>query len=110
VPVLIEEYIDERGVSPFRAWFDRLDFNVAGRVQRALDRLAEGNASALKALGHGLHEIRIDTGPGYRIYLARDRSTKAIILGGGTKRGQQREIVKCVERWENFKARRAGTR
>jgi putative addiction module killer protein len=66
-----------------------------------------GNTSAIKAIGHGVHELRIDTGPGYRIYLARDRSTRAVLLGASTKRRQQREIERCVDWWEDFKVRKA---
>jgi len=66
--IRVEEFISEQDVSPFRRWFDGLDHQAAAWVTIAIDRLGEGNTSNAKALGEGVTELRIDRGPGYRVY------------------------------------------
>jgi putative addiction module killer protein len=102
-PIL--EYVDTRGRSPFRRWFDALDPTAASRVATALYRLEQGHESGLKSLGAGLVEYRIDSGPGYRLYLARLDRTRLVLLGAGTKATQRRDIPNCLERWRDVKAR-----
>ena len=88
----IQEYVDARGDSPFARWFDRLDVLAAARVTTALSRIEQGNLSSAKGVGAGVVEYRIDFGPGYRIYFGRDGATLIVVLGGGTKARQQRDI------------------
>ena len=88
----IVEYLDERDVSPFGRWFDRLDARAAARVTIALARLGQGNLSSVKSVGAGLLEYRMDFGPGYRIYFGRDGEHLIVLFGGGTKKRQQRDI------------------
>ena len=64
----VEEFIADDDVSPFRRWFDDLDPQAAALVTIAIDRLGEGNTSNAKSLGEGVSELRINRGPGYRIY------------------------------------------
>jgi putative addiction module killer protein len=71
MPFRVEEYIREDGVSPFKKWFDGLDHQAATKVATAVARLGAGNTSSIKWLS-GIGELRIDWGPGYRVYLARD--------------------------------------
>ena len=94
------EYLDSRGRSPFRRWFNRLDPQTAGRVTTALYRMEQGNLSNAKSLGAGLEEYRIDTGPGYRLYFGRQGNTALVILGAGTKSSQGRDIEACRRRWQ----------
>ncbi|MNC90690.1 hypothetical protein D3C83_68200 [compost metagenome] len=70
-------------------------------------RLEQGNTSNVKAVGGGVSELKIDFGPGYRIYFGRDGASLVILLGGGTKKRQQQDIVKAQERWQNYKQRKA---
>jgi putative addiction module killer protein len=86
------EYIRPDGTSPFRIWFDRLPAQPAAKVAVALARLAAGNAGNVKRIG-AIAEYRIDWGPGYRLYLGRDGDAVVIMLGGGTKKRQQRDIA-----------------
>jgi putative addiction module killer protein len=65
--IRIEEYISE-GSSPFRRWFDDLDAEAAAGVTVAIERLADGNTSNVKSIGEGAAELRINRGPGYRVY------------------------------------------
>ena len=87
----ISEYIDARGSSPFARWFDRLDGRSAAKITTALARMALGNLSNTRSVGGGVLEYRIDSGPGYRIYLGRDGDALIVLLGGGTKARQQRQ-------------------
>ena len=64
----IREYNDERGRSPFRRWFNRLDKRAAARVAVALERMSEGNLGDVRSVGGGVLERRMPFGPGYRIY------------------------------------------
>jgi len=102
------EYLDEKGRSPFRRWFDRLDAVAAAKVAIALTRIEQGNTSNAKAVGGGVHEYRLDFGPGYRIYFGMDGAVLVILLGGGTKQGQQRDIDAAQARWSDYKRRKKG--
>jgi putative addiction module killer protein len=102
----IREYI-EAGRSPFAAWFDELDAVTAARVDRYLRRLESGNFGAAKVVGEGVSELRLDFGPGYRVYFGRDGKTLIILLGGGSKRRQDADIAAAVERWKRYKKTRA---
>jgi putative addiction module killer protein len=102
----LEEYVDGEGCSPFGGWFSDLDATAAARVTIALTRMTQGNLSSVKSVGSGVLEYRIDTGPGYRIYFGRDGEALIILLAGGTKRRQQRDIDKAQERWADYRRRK----
>jgi putative addiction module killer protein len=70
--IRIEEFLTKEAVSPFRRWFDALDHQAAAWVAIAIDRPGEGNTSNAKALGEGVSELRINRGPGYRVYFGWD--------------------------------------
>jgi putative addiction module killer protein len=103
----IKEFITDQNTSPFRRWFDDLDDHAAALVTIAIDRLGEGNTSNAKSLGEGVLELRINRGPGYRIYFGWDSKVLVILLGGGTKRRQQSDIQAALRNWRNYKARKA---
>ena len=105
----VEEYLDDAGESPFGAWFDDLEATAAARITIALTRLAQGNLANAKGVGAGVQEYRIDTGPGYRVYFGRDGETLVILLAGGTKRRQQRDITAAQARWTDYKKRKRGS-
>ena len=102
----IREYIDIRGRSPFGRWFDRLDSTAAARVRTALARMEAGNLSNVRGVGSGVLERRIDVGPGYRVYFGRDGDTLIVLLGGGTKARQQRDIEDARELWREYRRRK----
>jgi putative addiction module killer protein len=76
----------------------------------AVERLADGNTSRVKSIGEGVAEIRIDRGPGYRVYFGWDGRTLVVLLGGGSKRRQQRDIADALALWRQYKARQVGVR
>ncbi|HXQ53378.1 MAG TPA: type II toxin-antitoxin system RelE/ParE family toxin [Stellaceae bacterium] len=107
--IAVVEYVRPDGASPYRAWFDRLNAQAAAKVATATERLETGNTSNVKWLG-GIGEYRIDWGPGYRIYLGRDGDTLIVLLGGGTKKGQQADIDRAKAMWAEYKLRKAAGR
>ena len=102
----IREYVDDRGRSPFGRWFDALDSGTAARVRTALARMEAGNLSNVRGVGSGVLEFRINVGPGYRIYFGRDGDTLIVLLGGGTKARQQRDIEDARELWREYRRRK----
>jgi putative addiction module killer protein len=102
----LRELSDEGGRSPFAAWFEDLDAIAAAKVTAALTRLELGNTSHVKSVGSGVFELKIDFGPGYRVYFGKEGRGIAILLGGGTKKRQQRDINAAIDRWRTYKGRR----
>ena len=101
----VEEYLREDASNPYKQWFDGLSSQTAAKVTVAKLRMELGNTSSIKWFD-GLGEYVIDWGPGYRIYLAKDGDTLIVLFGGGTKRGQQRDIDKAKELLTEYKARK----
>ena len=104
----VEQYETEDGASPFAEWFDDLDAQAAAKVTTALTRLGLGNTSNVKGVGSGIFELKIDFGPGYRVYFGKDGPTIAILLGGGTNKRQQRDIEDAQACWQDYKRRKKG--
>ena len=82
---------------------------AAAKVTVALARVEQGNLSNVKGVGEGVLECRIDWGPGYRVYFGRDGDILVILLTGGTKKRQQRDIETAKKLWGDYKARRSRT-
>jgi putative addiction module killer protein len=102
----VREYNDRNGLSPYAAWFDHLNPQAAAKVAVAMTRLALGNFSNVKGVGSGVLECRIDFGPGYRVYFGKDGERLVILLGGGTKKRQQRDIQAALANWQDYKRRK----
>jgi len=93
------EYLERDGASPFAKWFATLDATAAAKITTAVRRLELGNFSNVKGVGAGVFEYRVDFGPGYRVYFGKDGDALVILLGGGTKEGQDRDIATAHMRW-----------
>ena len=102
----IRQYIDRSERNPFERWFEKLDADRQARVTLYLDRLERGNFSLAKSAGKGVQELRLDFGPGYRIYFGRDGERLVILLGGGSKKRQQSDIVAAQAMWVDYKTRK----
>jgi putative addiction module killer protein len=98
----VVEYIDERGRSVFAKWFDALDARAAAKITMALTRMAMGNLGDVKSVGGGVQEKRIDWGPGYRIYFGRKGASLILLLTGGSKKRQDRDITKARALWSGY--------
>jgi putative addiction module killer protein len=108
--VKILEYLREDGSSPYKRWFDTLPAEAAAKVTVAKLRLERGVTSAIKWLDGGVGEYKIDWGPGYRIYLAKDGADLIVLFGGGTKKGQNKDILAAQALCQEYKARKAQKR
>ena len=75
---------------------------TAARVDRYIRRLESGNFGATKVLREGVSELRLDFGPGYRVYFGRDGEMLLILLGGGSKRRQDADIAAAIARWQRY--------
>ena len=102
----VQEYIDATGKNYYAAWFADLDAKTAARIAIAVTRMAAGNFSDIKPVGRGVSERRLDFGPGYRIYFAKDGGSLILLLGGGSKQRQQKDIEAAQARWAEYKERR----
>ena len=102
----VVEYVREDGSNSYREWFDGLDPQAAAKVATAVLRLEMGNTSRVKWIGT-IGEYRIDWGPGYRIYLAKEGSALIILFGGGTKRRQRADVRRAEALFAEYKARKA---
>lgn len=84
-------------------WLDKLkDVSGKGRIIRRLDRLAQGNSGDVRPIGRGLSELRLNFGPGYRVYYLQDSDTLILLLCGGDKSTQQKDIEKAHELAEEY--------
>jgi putative addiction module killer protein len=102
----IRESLDRQGRSPFAQWFENLNAPAAAKVTVAVARMELGNFSNSKSVGEDVFEYGIDFGPGYRIYFGKDGETIVILVAGGTKNRQHRDIDDAKRRWQEYKDRR----
>lgn len=106
----ILEYLDEFGLSPYGNWFKKLNAKAAAKVTSAIDRIGRGLMSNVESVGGGVSERRIDFGPGYRIYFGTETDGQitrvVILLHGGSKKRQSKDIEKAKEYWKDYKARK----
>ena len=106
----IRYYVASDGQQPFATWFADLESVARAKVARAIVRLEQGNFSNVKSVGEGVFEYRIDFGPGYRVYFGQDGAALVILLTGGTKKRQQRDIDAAHSYWQDYKQSRRGQR
>jgi putative addiction module killer protein len=106
--VEIRYYVASRDTEPFAKWFAELDPTASAKITRAIVRMQQGNFSNVKSVGEGVLEYKIDFGPGYRIYFGRDGDEIVILLTGGTKKRQQRDVDTAKDYWRDYKQSRRG--
>ena len=99
-------YVTEEGKAPFDDWFDKLDTAAALKVRTALARVETGNLGDVKPIGQGVSERRISFGPGYRVYFGKDGDKIVILLCGGTKKRQSKDIEQAKVFWDDYKNRK----
>src|SRR5579859_7578688 len=102
----IRHYVTKAGKDVFETWLSRLaDVRAQARIAVRINRLALGNFGDCKPVRHGLFEIRIDFGPGYRIYYAMLGKERVLLLCGGDKRTQASDIDRALLYLEDYKER-----
>lgn len=108
--VEIRHYVTRTGKDIFDEWLTELaDARAQAKVAARINRLGAGNFGDCKALRHGLHELRIDWGAGYRVYFAMSGKACVLLLCGGDKRKQSSDIERALEYLQDYKER-AGSR
>ena len=104
----ILQYQTREGSVPFREWLLSLsDLKVRARIRARLDRLLLGNFGDCKAVGKGIFELRLHFGSGYRIYFGLDDRVIVVLLLGGDKTRQTKDIQKSQEYWQDYLRRRS---
>ena len=92
----LEFYRTQNGREPFTEWFESIrDKNVLNRIERRINRLESGNLGDCSPVGEGVFELRLHFGPGYRIYFGEVANTVIVLLCGGDKSSQQRDIERA---------------
>ncbi len=99
---VVREYVDESGRIPFRDWLGELDTSVRARVQARVLRFETGNLGDHKEVGEGVWEARLDFGPGYRLYFGRSGREVVLLLLGGDKTSQRKDIRRAREFWATY--------
>jgi putative addiction module killer protein len=95
--------VEVRQTDRFSAWLHRLkDARAKARIAARVQHLKSGNLGDCKSLGRGLMEMRVDVGPGYRVYFVRRGTESAVLLFGGDKRTQRRDIERAYEMMEEL--------
>lgn len=107
-PREIRRYIKPNGTVPFGEWFTALrDVNAKIKIDKRLQRVHDGNLGDCRSVGAGVSELRIDCGPGYRIYFGQAGTTIVLILCGGDKSTQDQDIVTAKEYWRDYERRQS---
>ena len=102
----VRRYVNRNGIDVVGSWLASLDdLKARARIAARLDRLSLGSFGDCKALREGVSELRIDWGPGYRVYYAMLGRTCVLLLCGGDKRGQSSDIKRAIDNLRDFKER-----
>jgi putative addiction module killer protein len=104
-PREIQSYTTLDGKVPYDEWFNSLrDINAQAKIISRLNRIANGNLGDYRSVGEGVCELKINYGPGYRIYFGQIGSTIVILLCGGDKSTQDKDISQAKEYWTNYRS------
>lgn len=102
----LREYLTETGRNPFREWLHSLrDDKARARIRVRLNRVRLGNLGDCRAVGEGVVELRMGFGPGYRVYVGQDGEILVILLCGGDKGSQSRDISTAKQYWQSYRGR-----
>jgi putative addiction module killer protein len=102
----VREYRTAGGSAPFARWLDRLrDKQARVRILARIDRIQAGLRGDWRPVGSSVFELRIDYGPGYRVYCGQDGAALVLLLCGGDKRTQQRDIEVAHGYWQDYQDR-----
>lgn len=103
----IEMYVRPDGTTPFRTWLSGLRDEMARqRILVRVNRLEQALFGDCRSVGEGIRELRIDHGPGYRVYFAQSGRQVLLLLGGGDKATQVTDISLAILDWQEFKGRK----
>ena len=101
--IRIVRYVTADGKDSFDAWFRTQTADTRARVQTRLDRVEFGNFGDHRGVGQGVCELRIERGPGYRVYYGRDGDDLVILLAAGTKKRQASDVRAAQTLWKAYR-------
>jgi putative addiction module killer protein len=104
-PYTIDYYLTAKSRRPFKEWLDGLDRIARAKIRVRLDRVRLGNLGRNRHVGDGVYELKIDYGPGYRVYYALGGKTVVLLLLGGDKSTQETDIQRAKVFWMDHKER-----
>ncbi|MEB3178336.1 MAG: type II toxin-antitoxin system RelE/ParE family toxin [Nostocaceae cyanobacterium] len=105
-PREIQNYQTADGRTPFAEWLDSLrDIQAIDKIEKRLKRVQLGNIGNYRSVGEGVCELKIDYGPGYRVYFGQIGSVIILLLCGGDKSTQEKDILKAKEYWRDYEKR-----
>lgn len=100
----IQIYRDKNGNEPFEQWLTSIRDNpTVARIDNRLKRVRLGQLGDHRSIGEGVFEFRLDFGPGYRIYFSRIGNQQLLLLMGGDKNSQAKDIARAKQYWKDFK-------
>ncbi|HEY3302929.1 MAG TPA: type II toxin-antitoxin system RelE/ParE family toxin [Candidatus Binatia bacterium] len=100
----VDSYVRPDGSCPFDDWMDSLrDQRARAKIRARIVRVRLGNLGTCEPVGSGVLELKIDYGPGYRVYFGQVGTKLVILLCGGDKSSQSEDIRKAIEYWEDYK-------
>lgn len=103
---LIKVYRTDAGKKPFSQWLHELsDLKARATIDLRIERMKMGNFGKCEPVGGGVFELKMDFGPGYRIYFSKIGNTIVLLLHAGTKKSQQRDIERAKKYWQDYKIR-----
>ncbi|HWQ27150.1 MAG TPA: type II toxin-antitoxin system RelE/ParE family toxin [Chlorobaculum sp.] len=102
----VVEYLRKDGTSPYEQWFMSLDALAAAKITTVKLKMEQGNLSNIRWF-KGIGEFKLDWGSGYRVYIGQDGEKLILLLCGGTKKGQQKDIDQALTLWKEYKERKA---
>lgn len=98
----VREYLDAHGRSPFRDWLNTLDTATSARIQARILRFENGNLGDYKHVGGGVYEARMHFGPGYRVYFGKAGRDLVLLLLGGDKGSQRKDVNRAQQLWRGY--------
>ncbi|MCE2945624.1 MAG: type II toxin-antitoxin system RelE/ParE family toxin [bacterium] len=104
----LQHHVTLDGRDPFGEWIERLDLATRARIEVRLGRLERGLFGDCKSLRAGVWELRIDHGPGWRVYFGREGAAIVVLLAGGRKRTQAKDIERAIGYWQDHQGQRRG--
>ncbi len=106
-PFELEYYISATGKIPFKEWLEGLrDVSARAKIRVRLDCVRLGNLGNIRAVGEGVRELKVDYGPGYRVYFAQEGAHIILLLLGGDKSNQEKDIEAAKKSWNDHKRRK----
>ena len=101
--IKVVRYIASDGFDDFGTWLQKQTPETRARIQTRIDRIELGNFGDHKSVGAGVFELRVHHGPGFRVYCGRDGEMLVILLAGGTKKRQARDVERATASWRAYR-------